>query len=300
MMAFKRKETVIEAVDLNTLAPEDVERRVIAGVKRYATHESNYSKADANTPFLGHIVGMGIESSNLADITLSVERQFLTKKTKRVPLAEGSAEFRLEPGDLGALRILDGEDAMAATPGLTVKMLMDLGHMPANAQYSEKVVSFGHVMVMGEGYRLNESLQKLLARVEKLDPAGRQESQANLQALVTQARNFTQLLTDEAGLAQSRRATYERDKAAHKAVEDELANVRARIHGAGADAERLAALKAEEAQVKSRLKQTALRRRLAESSLKSLESAKPVERNKLQQLVSQINQTVDKAAAVAA
>ena len=29
----------------------------------------------------GPIVGMGIESSNLADITMSIERQFLTKMT---------------------------------------------------------------------------------------------------------------------------------------------------------------------------------------------------------------------------
>ena len=56
----------------------------IAGVKKYATHEANWSKADGNTSYLGHIIGMGIESSNLADITMSIERQFLTRKTKRV------------------------------------------------------------------------------------------------------------------------------------------------------------------------------------------------------------------------
>src|SRR5687768_2725300 len=122
-MAFKRKETVIEAVDLNAISPDEAERKIIAGVKKYATNEANYSKADANTPYLGHVIGMGIESSNLADITMSIERQFLTTLTKRVPVSEGSSEFKLEPGELGKLRILEGQDALAATPGLSIKML---------------------------------------------------------------------------------------------------------------------------------------------------------------------------------
>src|SRR5271169_5429166 len=134
-MAFKRKETVIEATDLNTISPDDAEKRIIAGVKKYATNETTWSNADANTPYLGHIIGMGIESSNLADITMSIERQFLTKKTARVPVAEGSSEFRLEYGELGKLRILDGQDSLAATPGLSLKMLMDLGHMPKGEAY---------------------------------------------------------------------------------------------------------------------------------------------------------------------
>src|SRR5882724_7478463 len=144
-MAFKRKETVIEAIDLNTITPDDAEKRIIAGVKKYATNETNWSNADANTPYLGHIIGMGIESSNLADITMSIERQFLTRKTTRVPLSEGSSDFRLEDGELGKLRILDGQDALAATSGLSIKMLMDLGHMPKNDGYLAKVVSFAYI-----------------------------------------------------------------------------------------------------------------------------------------------------------
>src|SRR5207248_302905 len=121
-MAFKRKETVVEATDLNTISADEAEKRIIAGVKKYATNEANFSAADANTPYLGHIIGMGIESSNLADITMSIERQFLTKMTTRVPVTDGSADFRLEAGELGKLRILDGQDALAATPGLSLKM----------------------------------------------------------------------------------------------------------------------------------------------------------------------------------
>src|SRR3989338_3603815 len=99
-MAFKRKETVIEATDLSTISPEEMEKRIIAGVKKYSTHETNWSGADANTPFLGHIIGMGIESSNLADITMSIEPQFFTTKTTRVPVSGGGAEPRVG-GSLG-------------------------------------------------------------------------------------------------------------------------------------------------------------------------------------------------------
>jgi hypothetical protein len=131
-MAFMRKQAVIEATDITTISPKKTEKKITAGVKKYATNEANYAKADGNTPYLGHIVGMGIESSNLADITMSIERQFLTKLTTKVPVSEGSGDYKLVPGELGKLRILDGQDALAATPGLSVKMLMDLGHMPKN------------------------------------------------------------------------------------------------------------------------------------------------------------------------
>ena len=91
-MAFKRTETAVEPMDLARASPAVVERRIIDGVRRYATHQDNWAKADKNTPFLGQITGMGIESANLVDITMSIERQFLTRKTKRVPVSQdGSA-----------------------------------------------------------------------------------------------------------------------------------------------------------------------------------------------------------------
>ena len=181
-MAFMRKQAVIEATDLNTITPQDTETRIAAGVKKYATNEATYAKADGNTPYLGHIVG--IESSNLADITMSIERQFLTKMTTKTPLAEGSAEYRLTPGELGKLRILDGQDALAATPGLSVKMLMDLGHMPRNEAYLQNVMSFAYVMAVGDGWKMADALKKMTAKAEKLQ--GGERSCSNV--LVEQAR----------------------------------------------------------------------------------------------------------------
>ena len=151
-MAFKRNETVVEAMDLNDHSrPEDAERRIIDGrSKKYATHQDNWAKADKNTPFLGRIIGMGIESANLVDITMSIERQFLTRKTKRVPVDQDGSVFRLEDGELGKLVILEGQDTYAATPALAIKMLMDLGHMKRDEKYLEDVVSFAYVVVVGE------------------------------------------------------------------------------------------------------------------------------------------------------
>ena len=71
-MAFMRKQAVVEATDINAIPPHEAEKRITAGVKKYATNEANYASADANTPYLGGVVGMGIESSNLADITMSI------------------------------------------------------------------------------------------------------------------------------------------------------------------------------------------------------------------------------------
>ena len=228
-MAFKRKETVIEATDLNVISPEEAESKIIAGVKKYATHEANFSKADANTPYLGHIVGMGIESSNLADITMSIERQFLTKMTKRVPLSEGSTEFRLEEGELGKLRILDGQDALAATGGLSVKMLMDAGHMPKNQAYLDKVVSFAYISALGDGYKMNDALKKVLAKLAGLSGSDRSEALENLKAMAASGRSYDAQLADAAKLAEARGKTCQNDKAAYDALAAELRMTREKL-----------------------------------------------------------------------
>ena len=44
-MAFMRKQAVIEALDINTIAPDDAEKRITAGVKKYATNEVNFAEA---------------------------------------------------------------------------------------------------------------------------------------------------------------------------------------------------------------------------------------------------------------
>jgi len=296
-MAFKRKETVIEAVDLNSISPQDAERNIINGVKKYATNEANWSKADGNTPYLGSIIGMGIESSNLADITMSIERQFLTRKTKRVPLAEGSAEFRLEDGELGKLRILDGQDALAATPGLSLKMLMDLGHMPPNAAYLEGVVSFADIVTIGDGYKLNEALKKTLARVEKLADAEREDALVNLRSLAGQAKTYLGILDDTSALTASRRKTYDSDKATYDALDHELKVVNDKLKGlsGAADPAQAGALQAEQAEIKVRFKLSAQKLRVSEESVTHGGKPSPAALSKMQEIRRVLSETIAQA-----
>jgi hypothetical protein len=293
-MAFKRKETVVEASDLNTITAAEAERRIIAGVRKYATNEANWSKADANTPFLGHIIGMGIESSNLADITMSIERQYLTRMTTRVPVAPGSTEFRLEEGELGKLRILDGQDALAATPGLSVRMLMDLGHMPADAAYLEGVVSFAYIAVLGDGWKMNEALRKAMSRLEKLVPPERDEALANLKALVGQAKTYEALLADPAVLAAARRKSYEADKTAHEALASELLIATEKVAGATAanDPARLATVRAEEAEIRTRLKMSLAKLRVSSEVAAQAGRRSPVESAKVEEVRRILGETI--------
>ncbi|MBI4374868.1 MAG: hypothetical protein HY549_00300 [Elusimicrobia bacterium] len=298
-MAFKRRETVVEAVDLNTITPEDAEKRIIAGVKKYATNEPNWVKADANTPFLGHIIGMGIESSNLADITMSIERQFLTKKTRRVPVSEGSSEFRLEDGELGKLRILDGQDATAATPGLSIKMLMDHGHMPRNEAYLGKVVSFAYIAAIGDGYRMNDALRKMIAKVEKLPGTEREEAAANLRSMVEQAKNYEAVLSDAAKLAAARQKTFENDKAAYEALSKELAVVTDKLKGLSAsnDSAQLSQLRSEEAEIRTRLKMSAAKLRVSQEVASAAGRRTPVEEAKVQEIRRLLSDSIQAASA---
>jgi hypothetical protein len=293
-MAFKRKETVVEATDLETITAAEAERRIIAGVRKYATHEANWSKADTNTPFLGHIIGMGIESSNLADITMSIERQYLTKKTTRVPIAPGSSEFRLEDGELGKLRILDGQDALAATPGLSVKMLMDLGHMPADAVYLETVVSFAYISVIGDGWKMNEAVKKAMARLQKLDGPEKAEATANLHALVAQAKTYESLVADPAALAAARKKSYEADKTAHDALANELTIATEKLAGATAanDPARLSAVRAEEAEIRTRVKMSLAKLRVSSEVAAQTGKRSPVENAKVEEIQRILGETV--------
>lgn len=282
-MAFMRKQATVEAIDLNTITPEDAEKRIIAGVKKYATNEANYAAADANTPYLGHIVGMGIESSNLADITMSIERQFLTKMTTKTPVAEGSSEFKLTAGELGKLRILDGQDALAATAGLSVKMLMDNGHMPQNAAYLEKVVSFAYVMACGDGWKMADALKKMTAKAEKLEGAERSEAVANLKALAAQAKEYDGLLSDPAKLAASKSKAYQNDKAGYDALTNELNLTLDKIKGvsAGGDAAALAKLRTEEAEIRTRLKMSAAKLRVSQEVAEAAGKRRAIEETKV-------------------
>jgi hypothetical protein len=293
-MAFKRKETTVEATDLNTISPEEGEKRIIAGVKKYATNEANFAKADGNTPYLGHIIGMGIESSNLADITMSIERQFLTKLTTRTPVSEGSSEFKLTAGELGKLRILEGQDALAATPGLSIKMLMDLGHMAQNPAYLEKVVSFAYITALGDGYRMNDALKKTLAKVEKLSGAEKEEAKANLKAMAAQAKEYDGKLADAKALASSRQKTFENDKAAVDSLTRELQVVTDKLKGlaAGNDSGELNKLRTEEAEIKTRLKMAQAKLRVSQEVAEQAGNRRPVEQAKVDELRKLLQESV--------
>lgn len=299
-MAFMRKAAVVEATDLNAITPDDAEKRITAGVKKYATNEANFAKADGNTPYLGHIVGMGIESSNLADITMSIERQFLTKMTTKVPI-EGTADFKLAPGELGKLRILDGQDALAATPGLSVKMLMDLGHMPKNAAYLEKVVSFAYVMATGDGWKMADALKKMAAKAEKLAGAERSEAVANLKTLAAQAKEYDALLADPAKLAAAKQKTYANDKTSYDALNAELSVVLDKIKGmsAGGDAAALAKLRTEEAEIRTRLKMSAAKLRVSQEVAEAAGKRRPIEDGKVDSVRSALQEAVGAAAKLA-
>ncbi|MDE2490470.1 MAG: hypothetical protein KGM24_06455 [Elusimicrobia bacterium] len=296
-MAFMRKQAVVEAIDLNTITPEDAEKRITAGVKKYATSEANYAKADGNTPYLGHIVGMGIESSNLADITMSIERQFLTKMTNKVPVDGAAGEFKFAAGELGKLRILDGQDALAATPGLSVKMLMDLGHMPKNDAYLAKVVSFAYVMACGDGWKMADALKKMAAKAGALQGGERAEALANVRTLAAQAKEYDALLADAAKLAAAKQKTYANDKTAYDALGSELAVVLDKIKGqsAGGDAAALAKLRTEEAEIRTRLKMSAAKLRVSHEVAEAAGRRRPVEDAK----VAEVRKAQQEAVALA-
>ncbi len=296
-MAFMRKQAVIEATDLSTITPEDAETRITAGVKKYATNEANFAKADANTPYLGYIVGMGIESSNLADITMSIERQFLTKMTTKTPVSNDSSEYRLTPGELGKLRILDGQDALAATPGLSVKMLMDLGHMAPSPAYLEKVISFAYIMAVGDGWKMADALKKMTAKIEKLQGNERSEATANVRTLAAQAKDYEALLADPAKLAAAKQKTYVNDKTSSDALSQELDIALDKIKGmsAGGDAAALAKLRTEEAEIRTRLKMSAAKLRVSHEVAESAGKRRPVEETKVSEVRQALKDVVAQA-----
>ena len=273
-MGFKRQQTTIQPADLNGLTPAEAERKIIDGVKKYATHEDNWSKADRNTPFLGQIIGMGIESSNLADITMSVERQFLTKLTKRATLPDGSV--KLEAGELGPLRLLAGQDATTATPGLVIKLLMDLGHMPRNEEYLKGVASFAHTVVIGDAYKLNEALRKAMGKLEKGEARG-PEAEANLAALMERAKETLAQLGDLGALAASRKAAWEKEKKLHDDLKAELAALEGKAKEAAASPESVGPLRSAQAELTTRLKMTAMKLAVAEEVARDAGKRTPVE-----------------------
>ena len=297
-MAFKRTETAVVAADLSTLTAQDVERRIIAGVRKYATNQENWAKADKNTPFLGSITGMGIESANLVDITMSIERQFLTRKTKRTPLDADGTAVRLEEGPLGPLMVLEGQDTYAATPGLAVKMLMDAGHMPREEEYLKDVVSFAYVVVVGEAYRMNETLRKTVRKLgSAAEPGARQEILANLKALADQARGYAEALADPASVVRARREAFRREKSDIEGLETQLQDVSAKLKQIALSDDTGTADKLRSQQTSLRLKLNAnrVRLRVAEEVARHPGDRIPVEESKVQDVRRMLLSTVAEA-----
>jgi hypothetical protein len=300
-MAFKRTETTIELLDLTRAAPAEVERRILEGVRRYANNAENWAHADKNTPFLGHIIGMGIESANLVDITMSIERQFLTRKTKRVPLGEDGSAFRLEDGELGKLVILEGQDACAATPGLAIQMLMTHGHMPLDEAYLKDTVSFPYVVIIGEGYRLLDALRKLLGKLDKIqDPQSRAEAVTNLHALVEQARGYVASLSDPVTLARQRREAFAREKAQVAQIEADLEQVAAQLRevSATSDAAAIEQLRAKQVALKLRLNTSRVKLRVSEEVARHSGLRTAIEETKVEKIRDLLVGLVKQAAGV--
>ncbi len=290
-MGFARKEATIEAIPLDELTPSQLEKKIIEGVKRYATRNENWAKATKNTPFLGQITGMGIESANLVDITMSIERQFLTRKTKKVPINAEGTEFRLEDGDLGKLMILEGQDTFAATPGLAVKMLMELGHTQTDPSYLEDVMSFAYIVIVGEGYRLNDSLQKLSMRINKApDENTKTEWLQSLCEQIKIAKEYVNTIGDPARLAQTRMRAYEEELDRYQGLNKEIQGIGDRTVSMD-DAER-EALKSKLAALKLRSNKNRMILRVVESVAKDCGKRSPLEENEVQKIKTKLESTL--------
>jgi hypothetical protein len=290
-MGFARKEATIEAIPLEQLAPSEVEKKIIDGVKRYATKHENWSKATKNTPFLGQITGMGIESANLVDITMSIERQFLTRRTKKVPINPEGTEFRLEIGELGKLMILEGQDTFAATPGLAVKMLMDLGHLQTNPNYLEDVMSFAYVVIVGEGHRLNDSLRKLSMRIDKApDENTKTEWLQSLREQIRVAKEYVNTIGDTTRLAQVRMRAYEEELERYQNLCKEIQTIGDRTVSMN-DAER-EALKTKLAALKLRSNKNRMILRVVESVAKDCGNRSPLEESEVQKIKTKLDLTL--------
>ncbi len=290
-MGFARKEATVEAIPLEQLSPSEVEKKIIEGVKRYATKNENWAKATKNTPFLGQIIGMGIESANLVDITMSIERQFLTRKTKKVPINAEGNEFQLEDGEMGKLMILEGQDTFAATPGLAVKMLMEFGHMQTDVSYLEDVMSFAYIVIIGEGYRLNDSLLKLSLRIDKApDENTKAEWLQSLREQVKVAREYVGTVGDTTKLMKTRMQAYEEEKERYLSLCKEIQNMGDRTISMN-DSER-EVFKSKLAALKLRSNKNRMILRVVESVAKDCGRRSLLEENEVQKIKAKLESTI--------
>jgi hypothetical protein len=294
-MAFARKEVTTQAALLETLTGKEVEQKIVEGVKKYATRSEIWNKSDKNTPFLGQVIGMGIESANLVDVTMSIERQFLTKKTKKTATNPEGTEFRMEDGEVGKLVILEGQDTFVATPGLAVKMLMLGGHMPTDTEYLKDVVSFAYIVVMGEGYKLYDSIQKTITRIEKApDETSKNDWKTALKEQTHVANNYLETVADPAILAKERMKIYQQEKVKYDAFLAEISTMSSQMESAGNDIEK-ASLKSKIAGLKSRVVKTKLILSVVEAVAKDCGNRSTLEAERVQKVIELVAKAVASA-----
>jgi hypothetical protein len=174
---------------------------------------------------------------------------------------------------------------------------MDLGHMPKNESYLSQVVSFAYIIAVGDGWKMADALKKMTAKVEKLSGSERAEAIANAKALATQAKEYDALLADPAKLAAAKQKTYNNDKMAFDALNNELTMSLDKIKGlsTGGDAAALAKLRTEEAEIRTRLKMSAAKLRVSEEVAHAAGSRKPVEEAKVAEVRKALQESVAQA-----
>jgi hypothetical protein len=165
-------------------------------------------------------------------------------------------------------------------------MLMDHGHMTKNDAYLTKVVSFAYIAAVGDGYKMADALKKMAAKIEKLSGPERDEAAANLKTMAAQAKSYDEQLADAAKLAAARQKTYANDQAGYDALKNELDVVVDKIKGASAsnDAARVASLRAEEAEIRTRLKMSGAKLNVSREVAQQAGKRSPVEQAKVDEL----------------
>ena len=143
-------------------------------------------------------------------------------------------------------------------------------------------------------YKLGDALKKTLAKVEKLSGAEREEAAQNLKTLVGQAKAYEALLGDPAALSASRQKTYQSDQAGYDALSAELGNVAAKLKSAAAsnDAARVASLRAEEAEVRTRLKMSAQKLAVSREVARDAGRRSAVEEAKVSEIRKLLSETI--------
>ena len=279
-MSFaRRRKNTVEATSLAQLTAKEAEAKIIAGVKRFAINQDVWQEANGNTPFLGQTIGMGIESANMVDVTMTIEKLFLTEKN-------GSPE---------KLMINDGEDTFAATPGLAVKMLMEGGHLKSDDEYLHEIVSFANIVVIGEGYRLDQQAQRGYEQwQQESDAATKSHLKEKVVAVVDEIGEFIEISADSERLTASRASRLQEEQAIHDELKAKIVDLEARIATAETAGDETATneLRGQVGPLKVRFNKAEMALRIAKRVAAETSQRKPVEENAFAVLQAKLAATV--------